>query len=202
MLNRTLMSWDNSFLAAHIITFVVLCFGAMPSTLPLTSRDARKKNKKRLMRSIIVFVPGTWKMLPATSLSYCSRKPLMKIFWQSCLLGNAVVPWSHRSHVSSVDKSTVTVSSGTLPIGIRNLEPYLKVRESGSNGKAWLLWHWWSSFLDGGGVPRHRRLKHPALDEISYHWTSELSGQWRFFLCFNEDFPEPFEITELGADVV
>lgn len=42
-LNRTLMYWDNSFLAAQGITFVVLRFGAMPSTLPLTSRAARKK---------------------------------------------------------------------------------------------------------------------------------------------------------------
>lgn len=90
-LNRTLMYSGDIFLASHIITFAVLCFGVSPSTFIKGCLE-----KHWLMKSIIPFVPGTWKTLPTTSLSSCSTKFPMKIFWQSRLLGKAVCPLSNR----------------------------------------------------------------------------------------------------------
>lgn len=92
-LNRTLNYLDNIFLDSHTITFAVLCFGVMLSAF---IRDAiKKKQTNRLMKSTIHFVLVTWKTLATTSFSFCSRKPLMKIFWQSWLLGKALYPLSN-----------------------------------------------------------------------------------------------------------
>ena len=110
ILNRTFVAWDNIFLASHIITLAVLYFGFTPPTF---IRDARKTLANE---PTMPSVPGTWKTLPTTPLSSCSRKSLVKMFSQSCLLEKAGYPLSKRHNFSSFDKSIVTVSSGTLPI--------------------------------------------------------------------------------------
>lgn len=124
----TIFSWPHT--QSRLLCYtLVLC-------LQLSSRDGIKK-KNRLMESITLFVPATWEMLLTISLSSCSIKPLRKIVWQSCLLGEALHPLSNRHNFSSVDKSIITDSPGNLPV--RNLEPYSKVRDSGSNGRTWLI---------------------------------------------------------------
>ena len=131
----TIFSWPHT--QSRLLCYILVL------RLQLSSRDAilkkkkERKNKPRLMKSLTVFAPGIWKRLLTVSLSSCSKNVLMKIVWQICLLRESWHPLSNRHHFSSVDTSVINNSSGTLPI--RNLEPYSKVRDAGTNGRTWLI---------------------------------------------------------------
>lgn len=89
-LNRNL-KYLNNILGPQ--SHLLCCFSVRPSAIIKGCYNKFLKN--RLMKSTILFVLGTWKTLPTTFFSFCSIKPLMKIFWQSWLLGKALHPLSN-----------------------------------------------------------------------------------------------------------